>query len=63
MTRLQNLTKAYRYGSCLQSSVATSLFEPGKGVLAPTNPEAFAAQKKRLTTFDLRGKITTAAKA
>ena len=53
MTRYRSLRRAYRDGSCLQSSQAPSLYEPMHGRLGPANPAVFAETQKRLTTFSM----------
>ena len=58
MTRMQTFKRNYRSGVTFQSSCAPSLYAPSTGrLLAPAFPEAFAAQQKHLTTFDMIGKV------
>ena len=56
--RHTNLVRAFRDGIAFQSSFAPALFEAGTSrTTAPTNPAAFEANRKRLTTFNMGGRM------
>jgi hypothetical protein len=58
MTRIKQHQRNLRFGSTFQSTVATALFAPGTGYLAPTEPKNFAHVVSRLTDFDAIGSIS-----
>lgn len=53
MTKFKQLKRAYRYGSCLQSSTVPSIYEPSSGRARPDDRAAFVEAAKRLTTFSM----------